>query len=121
MDYLIKEGKFSQAANRLYFISRVTEIDQTQIKNLPGTLEKLGNLYLQIGAHDNAFETFKKLKRIISNQYLKKKNWSTIKWLSINTKMAQALTEIDAYQEALYLIRETKIKKNCNYVYKNGK
>jgi tetratricopeptide (TPR) repeat protein len=110
-EYFNSGALFEKAADRYYFAVRISELENIELPDLNEILEKLGNTYLQLGNYDNAFEILKRLRnRIIQHDNLKDKVFKEM-WVSVNLKMAEALIKMDSYQEARYLITETKIKK----------
>ena len=113
--WLMEQNKFSQAADRLYFLVRMWDLNSDQVQDIDWILSKLSDIYLHIRAYDNAFEILKRQRLMISE---KSKNEPAAeahqKWVEVNLKMAESLIAMDAYLEARYLIRESQIKKYCD-------
>ncbi|GAB4365584.1 MAG: hypothetical protein Kow0042_04940 [Calditrichia bacterium] len=113
-DYHSRNGEWEAATEKLHFIYRIFRLYPDLISQPEAILEKLGNAYFKLGAYDNAFEIYRQLKeQIISRDSLRNPEVQK-KWLNLNTKLAQALIALDGFQEARYLIRDTRVKKFCD-------
>ncbi len=113
-EYFYEQSELSEAADRLYFLIRITDPNLQEKKNIWNNLERLGNIYLETGNYENAFEIYKKLRSIYTSGDMKLKETDLKQWITINLKMVQALISMDAYQEARYIIREIKVKDFCD-------
>ncbi len=110
-EYFYGKGRYDKAADRLYLVIRLMESSVVNSDNIHRLLRRLGDYYLHLESYENAFEIFKKLR----NLYSESNNISGRKqWLEINLMMSRALVNMDAFQEARYLIRETRVKKFCD-------
>ena len=112
--YFLNQNQYLKAADRLYFVIRIVEAGATGQSDITQLLELLGDTYLLIRSYENAFEILKKYRLTVSDQHYENKQFTQSKWLETNLKMAKALVEMDSYQEARYLIRETRVKKFCD-------
>jgi len=113
-DYHLEAGDFNMAADRFYFALRISDDHESSVDLSPATLEKLGEIYLFLKSYDNAFEIFKRLRSVYNPDKTKSDKDRTREWLEVNLKMAEALVEMDSFQEARYLIREIRVKKISN-------
>ncbi|MEJ2633988.1 MAG: tetratricopeptide repeat protein [Calditrichia bacterium] len=111
---LQEQGKLNEASDRLYFIVRIARIDPARFPDILNVLEKLGDIYLKMGAYENAFEILRYLREIITNRAQEKETANPQEWLDVNIKMTRALIAMDAFQEARYLIREMQVKQFCD-------
>lgn len=111
----IKENQLSAAADRFYFLVRMWDINPNQVKNIEYILLKLSEIYLNLGMFENAFEILKRQREIILQKYkIKSTPEINQEWVNVNLKMAKVLISMDAYLEARYIIRESRIKKYCD-------
>jgi len=114
-NWLMEQNRYSRAADRLYFLVRMWDLNSNQIRDIEWILGKLSDIYLRLGAYDNAFEILKRQRSLISEKSEKKPKPQTHQeWVEVNLKMAESLIAMDAYLEARYLIRESQIKKYCD-------
>ncbi len=108
------QGRYAEAAERLYFLVRMSHLKTGSIPDIKDILEELGDLYLKMGAYENAFEILRELR----NSFVRGKSGEAPaeakRWLQVNLKMAQALIAMDAYLEARYILREIRVKKFCD-------
>ncbi|OGB67082.1 MAG: hypothetical protein A2Y94_10760 [Caldithrix sp. RBG_13_44_9] len=112
--YFLSKGQYLKAADRLYFVIRISDSGTTVLPHIAQLLELLGDTYLYIRSYENAFEILKKYRSTFYVHERENELFAKSKWLEINLKMAKALVEMDSYQEARYLIRETRVKKFCH-------
>ncbi len=110
----LSAGQLSEAADRLYFLIRIWHFNPGLISNSNNILEKLGELYLQIGAHENAFEVLRKLREAFTSRPRPFTDSDMQQWLRVNIKMTRALIAMDSYQEARYILRELRVKEFCD-------
>jgi len=108
------QGRYAEAAERLYFLVRMSHLKTGTIPDFKDILEQLGNLYLQIGAYENAFEILRELRNLFVRGKSKQPPAEAKRWLKVNLKMAQALIAMDAFLEARYILREIQVKKFCD-------
>lgn len=102
-----KQGQPKRALDRLGFIKRNAQwLDGTAIL-LPDVLEQFGELQMQFGLFENAFENFREARELLERNEHQK-------WLALSLKMARSLYEMDALREARYILNELKIKKLAN-------
>ncbi len=113
-DYHLELGDFHTAADRYYFALRIADDQESSGTISSDTLQKLGDIYLFLKSYENAFEIFKRLRSIYNPEKASTDKDRTRKWLEVNLKMAEALVEMDSFQEARYLIREIRVKKIAN-------
>ncbi len=106
-------GDFEHSADRFYFAVRISESESIVLDNLENILESLSDIYMFMGGYENAFEILKKLRALYTSEEDEIAPSIKRKWLQVNLKMAEALVEMDSFQEARYLIRETRVKKFC--------
>ncbi|MEJ2051808.1 MAG: hypothetical protein P8Y60_18610, partial [Calditrichota bacterium] len=113
--WLMEQSKLPQAADRLYFLVRMWDLNSRQVKDIDLILGRLSEIYLRLGAYENAFEILKRQRSQVL-KLTKTKPTAAIhrKWINVNLRMAETLIAMDAFQEARYLIRESQIKKYCD-------
>ncbi len=109
--YLKEIGNPAEAADRFYFLVRLHHLFPDLIPNIRAILEALGEVYLQLGAQENAFEIYRYLRELHQAGLEKNHEESVQAWLNASIEMARALVAMDAYQEARYLLREVLAKK----------
>jgi len=118
ISYLKKQQRWMELADRMYFLLRMVNLVQIPIVNYEKIFEELGKLYLKLGAYENAFEIFRRLRNWISKpeniSNSNRKEEIEKKWQSVTLDMVRALTAMDSFLEARYLIRELKVKKFCS-------
>ena len=117
--WLMEQSKLPQAADRLYFLVRMWDLNSRQVKDIDLILGRLSEIYLRLGAYENAFEILKRQRSQVL-KLTKTKPTAAIhrKWINVNLRMAETLIAMDAFQEARYLIRESQIKKYCDLLSK---
>lgn len=78
---------------------------------LAAVLKKMGLLQKQLGLYENAFESFRELRESLKRSQREE-------WIAVSLEMADALFQMDALSEALYQIKEIKIKDSVSsYAY----
>lgn len=74
-------------------------------------LKQMGLLQKQLGLYENAFESFRELRESLKRSQREE-------WITVSLEMADALFQMDALSEALYQIKEIKIKDSVSsYAY----
>ncbi len=108
-EYFTRQGNYTEAADRFFFVVRIASLSPASRVNLETVLEKLGDLYLHMGAYENAFDVLRQLRDIrIHRETTSPREQKG--WIDANLKMIRTLIAMDAFQEARYLIREVKVK-----------
>jgi len=95
-------------------VTLISESETTALPDLNQILGLLGDIYLQIGSYENAFEIFKRYRSACCLPEQADESTAKAIWLEINLKMAKTLVEMDSFHEARYLIRETRVKQFCH-------
>lgn len=113
-NYYYDSKEFVRATDRLYFMVRILESGSRKALTLQKVLDQLGELYLSLGSYQNAFEILKKFRATITDKNRKLNSVNKKIWVKVNLKLTHCLIAMDAFQEARYLIRETKVKEFCD-------
>ena len=111
--YLIQLGRYREAAERLYFLVRHSDIYPDSLSDFHYILQLLGEVYLKLGVNENAFEILRRLRDEKIQSAGKTSDSDRDAWVDISLKIARALIKMDAFQEAKYILRDVRSKKFC--------
>ena len=104
-------GEGRRALERYAFLRRNLFRFPSREIALAAVLKKMGLLQKQLGLYENAFESFRELRESLKRSQREE-------WITVSLEMADALFQMDALSEALYQIKEIKIKDSVSsYAY----
>ena len=102
---LADNGETMRALDRYAFLRRnVTQFPKTRVP-LTAILHDMGELQMQLGLFENAFESFRELRDRLKND-------QKDAWMQASLQMANALFQMDLHSEAHYLIKDLKYRKD---------
>lgn len=96
-------GENQRALERYAFLKRNLPRFPDSDISYPAVLKGLGLRQKQIGLYENAFESFREIRESLHRE-------DREEWVMISLEMADTLFQMDALSEALYHIKEIKIK-----------